>query len=211
MKAKPNTFLIIVGLLAYLLGLCNASAFYDPGTQRWLNRDPAAELGFRLLRQQKPAKFDISNFYRYVGNTPVDKNDPQGLAVWVCTQPANMWISGFRHAYFWDDKSKQSCERNESNAGNHDPPPLGQMGTERDPDHNPSCVKVEGSEGQEEQLMDCCQHRANAGRWSPLSNDCHNTLENCLNRTGLQMPFNPRVSLPLNNHIYQIYRNTDDF
>jgi hypothetical protein len=45
MKTKTNTLMMVVALLAYLVGLCNASAFYDPGAQRWLNRDPAGEKG----------------------------------------------------------------------------------------------------------------------------------------------------------------------
>jgi len=45
MKIKTNAVLIVVALLAYWVGLCHASAFYDPGAQRWLNRDPVGERG----------------------------------------------------------------------------------------------------------------------------------------------------------------------
>jgi RHS repeat-associated protein len=41
--------------------------FYDPATQRWLNRDPIGEEGG-------------VNLYGYVGNNPVDNVDPLGLS-----------------------------------------------------------------------------------------------------------------------------------
>ena len=41
--------------------------FYDPNTQRWLNRDPIGEKGGK-------------NLYRFVGNDPSDKADPLGLS-----------------------------------------------------------------------------------------------------------------------------------
>jgi hypothetical protein len=66
MKAKTNTLLIVVALLAYWLGLCNASAFYDPGTQRWLNRDPIGE-GAGI------------NVYEFVEDAPVGRFDKFGL------------------------------------------------------------------------------------------------------------------------------------
>jgi RHS repeat-associated protein len=41
--------------------------YYSPGMGRWLNRDPIAELGG-------------ANLYGYVGNDPVNRFDPRGLA-----------------------------------------------------------------------------------------------------------------------------------
>ena len=66
MKTKTNTVLAVVAFLAYWIGLCNASAFYDPGTQRWLNRDPIDEDGG-------------INLYRFVNNSPLGRFDPYGL------------------------------------------------------------------------------------------------------------------------------------
>ncbi len=58
--------LLVVVSLAYWAGLANASAFYDPGAQRWLNRDPIGERGGAYL-------------YAYVGNNPVSVVDLFGL------------------------------------------------------------------------------------------------------------------------------------
>ena len=66
MKAKTNTLLIVVALLAYWVSLCNASAFYDPGAQRWLNRDPIAERGGK-------------NIFEFVLNSPLFWFDAFGL------------------------------------------------------------------------------------------------------------------------------------
>lgn len=66
MKTKTNAVLMVVALLAFWVGLCNASAFYDPGTQRWLNRDPIEESG-------------SFNMFRFVANTPLNLVDAFGL------------------------------------------------------------------------------------------------------------------------------------
>lgn len=42
---KTNICLLILISLAYFSSLGKANAFYDPGTQRWLNRDPIGESG----------------------------------------------------------------------------------------------------------------------------------------------------------------------
>ena len=45
MKTRTNIVLLVLTILAYFSSLHSARAFYDPGTQRWLNRDPVEELG----------------------------------------------------------------------------------------------------------------------------------------------------------------------
>ena len=70
MKAKTNTVLMGVALLAYLVGLSNASAFYDPCMQRWLNRDPIGEKG-------------VLNLYGFTLNNPNTWVDPYGLST-IC-------------------------------------------------------------------------------------------------------------------------------
>lgn len=52
--------------LALLFAASTASAFYDPGTQRWLNRDPIEEL-------------DGINLYQPLKNSPASQYDPTGL------------------------------------------------------------------------------------------------------------------------------------
>jgi hypothetical protein len=96
MKAKTNSVLIAVALLAYWVGLCNASAFYDPCMQRWLNRDPIGELGFRRLRGERQVVTSSTrgrgkklnqalnepggpNLYGFVLNSPINYRDPLGL------------------------------------------------------------------------------------------------------------------------------------
>ena len=50
----------------WLLLVANASAFYDPGLQRWINRDPIEEEGG-------------INLYAFVDNDPLQQLDPWGL------------------------------------------------------------------------------------------------------------------------------------
>jgi RHS repeat-associated protein len=64
--------------------------FYDPNLQRWMNRDPIAELGFTLVsalrRTNRGVVGDGTNLYRFVANQPSDFIDPFGLAPWKSCQ-----------------------------------------------------------------------------------------------------------------------------
>lgn len=42
-------YMIYVNALVWLLSLANGGDFYDPGLQRWTNRDPIKEKGGRNL------------------------------------------------------------------------------------------------------------------------------------------------------------------
>ena len=57
--------------------------FYDPSLQRWVSRDPVAELGFgtlpRVRRSVGLAQGDRINEFRFVANRPTSNFDPLGL------------------------------------------------------------------------------------------------------------------------------------
>ena len=80
MKPKRSVGWIVVASLAYLVGLSNASAFYDPGAQRWLNRDPIGERGFVVLANKKNPLFSGEpNRYEFNVNNPISVFDLYGL------------------------------------------------------------------------------------------------------------------------------------
>ncbi len=54
--------------------------FYDASVQRWLNRDPIGDLGFRLLALKKGmAGLDELNLFAFVMNKSLNEIDPLGL------------------------------------------------------------------------------------------------------------------------------------
>jgi RHS repeat-associated protein len=57
---------------------------YNPAVGRWLNRDPIGELGGE-------------NIYAYVGNSPLDAIDPQGLDALVITGGLKSYTNPFGH------------------------------------------------------------------------------------------------------------------
>jgi hypothetical protein len=66
MKTQKKPLIVFLTLLAVLSVQHLASAYYDPGVQRWLNRDPMEEEGG-------------INLYGFVFNDSVDLADPDGL------------------------------------------------------------------------------------------------------------------------------------
>ena len=66
MKTRTNAVLVLLAILFYFNGIHTASAFYDPGVQRWLNRDPINEKGG-------------INLYGFVKNDPTTYIDIDGL------------------------------------------------------------------------------------------------------------------------------------
>ena len=67
MKTQIRLLLGFLTVLAMLSGPRLASAYYDPGVQRWINRDPIGELGG-------------VNLYTFVSNKPLALVDTFGLA-----------------------------------------------------------------------------------------------------------------------------------
>ena len=90
--------------MAYFSVLRTANAYYDPGTQRWLNRDPVEEIGFDQMRgiathlfkkalfetlladpSITPSLFfvtrsdDYNNVYLFIQNSPIGYVDLFGL------------------------------------------------------------------------------------------------------------------------------------
>jgi RHS repeat-associated protein len=69
--------------------------FYDPATQRWLNRDPIGEDGG-------------VNLYGYVGNNPVNFYDPYGFAIGDWWDARTWFNSGFTES--WSDSANSIGE-----------------------------------------------------------------------------------------------------
>jgi uncharacterized protein RhaS with RHS repeats len=76
LKCRLSASLAAALVSLMFLGIQEASAYYDPGVQRWINRDPIGEEGGR-------------NLYGYVENRPVDWIDAFGLkgAEDLCQKP----------------------------------------------------------------------------------------------------------------------------
>ena len=80
MKTRTNAVLVLLAPLFYFNGIHTASAFYDPGAQRWLNRDPIGEQGG-------------VNIYHFVLNNPIDNGDAMGLHPFTGTSDPEISIS----------------------------------------------------------------------------------------------------------------------
>jgi RHS repeat-associated protein len=80
MKTQMKPMIWLVALLALLSGPHLASAYYDPGVQRWINRDPVREPGFQAVkRPNRTIRGSGLNFYLFVQNAPNLYVDPEGL------------------------------------------------------------------------------------------------------------------------------------
>jgi hypothetical protein len=44
--------------------------------------------------------------------------------------------------------------------------------------------------------MTCCKNKANNGRWLPLFNDCHTSIDRCIEANGLMSPPHYRMDPP---------------
>jgi RHS repeat-associated protein len=89
--------------LMLLLSVTNlASAYYDPGAQRWLNRDSLGEQGFELMRRHPFLGHPgVPNSYLFVANNPLNRVDYLGLKDWWKVVEAGWWA--FEHALPGDE------------------------------------------------------------------------------------------------------------
>ena len=172
--------------------------FYDPNLQRWINRDPIKDRGFRRLRPLKKGR-TYRNSYLFA-LTPTGTIDPLGLTVWLCTRPVDSFPYVGVHAYLWDDRD--TFDDNENNPANHSCGNEGSCGhgssgndTSNPGDVGPDsgepgvhCAAVPGSDGNEDAIMDNCRQHANDGMWVPGINDCHNRADKCLKDSGYTPP-----------------------
>jgi hypothetical protein len=162
-------------------------------------------------RSITPANGDFVNLYSFVHNNGVDRIDPLGLKVWVCS----VETSGFpffglgTHAYFWDDrpgtldKNRECGMEGSSDFGGNT---SGNIGPSAGETANPwdgtgpkgltRCFAVDNSDGKEGAVMNCCFKTANVGPFIPVINDCHASVNNCLTKTGLKAPPHTRLMLP---------------
>lgn len=78
---KPRWLSTPLLLLMLLAGAPLAQAYYDPGIQRWINRDPISDTGFNRQRRggtSVPPRAVADN--SFVGNNPIMSVDPHGLS-----------------------------------------------------------------------------------------------------------------------------------
>ena len=185
--------------------------FYDPNLQRWVNRDPIDELGFRLLTLPSLDNwYDQGNSYRFVDNNPNVGIDAQGLTIYVYSRKTDWGVGN--HSYFYDNSPPpggcHSCGTSGSSGGGWsgssgsssgssssckipNPCPDGNEGGPNDPKSH--CIPIPGGG---ESIMDCCKQNANNGIYCPGLHDCHTSLNNCLKKNGLKPPHNPRFGPP---------------
>jgi len=78
---KTSWCLLKLSLLFISLWVCprTANAFYDPGIQRWVNRDPLGDAGTSARFQQQNAPDGYSNLFKFAQNHPQNASDAFGL------------------------------------------------------------------------------------------------------------------------------------
>ena len=170
------------GLPAFKLGLRFPGQYYDVemGTDYNYFRDFDPSIG-RYIESDPIGLRGGINTYAYVLANPLRWNDIRGLAIWLCNRQVTIAPYVGNHTYFWNDKNNQCCGRNQG----HDP--LTSC-SEKGPGGGDSCVKVPGTDGQEDNILGCCQRTANEGTWIPFKNDCHDSADRCLKRYGISNP-----------------------
>jgi len=88
MKTQMQPLPSALALLVLLSATNLASAYYDPGVQRWINRDPLSETGFEVRRGLGRVSAPLfvpagaRNNFLFVGNSPLSAADSEGLTQW---------------------------------------------------------------------------------------------------------------------------------
>jgi RHS repeat-associated protein len=80
MQTQVKPMIWFLTLLTLLSTPHLASAYYDPGVQRWINRDPRGEVGFEVTRGKVALpSANFINSYSFVRNEPTVLIDSFGL------------------------------------------------------------------------------------------------------------------------------------
>lgn len=83
MKSSLNRLVLFLSLML-MLATARVSAYYDPGVQRWINRDPINEPGFDVRDYPRSARASYYGYdFTFVRNAPVALVDSFGLKVWA--------------------------------------------------------------------------------------------------------------------------------
>ena len=135
--------------------------------------------------------YEGPDLYNYANQNPLTGIDPLGLAVLVCSRKAFQAQGGIgNHAYLWDDRPGTPPE--DRFCG------IGKAQSEAGPGTD-ACNYVPGSEGRENQAMECCQFmRRWSGIYVPFLNDCQTGLNRAMDCAGLESPGVPggRLGMP---------------
>ena len=173
--------------------------FYDPSTQRWLNRDPLGESAG-------------ANLFSFVGNSALERIDALGLKLWYCTTPTTMFGGIGRHGYVWNDDpsangdyKKQYCGQEGSSgtgsqgtqntgpvrgSGSGDYGDGGWGGTQSD-GRDVECTPIDGTDNDATNagVMQDCNDSIDNNPWiGPGIWDCHTSARKFLSKHGYNPP-----------------------
>lgn len=161
-----------------------AGGLYDTQTRlvRFGARDYDAEVGRWTAKDPILFNGGDTNLYGYVMNDPVNWIDSLGLKVYVCNRKTT-WGMG-NHAYIWNDQTNEGYGiQGSSISWNGHPPENGPS--------SDTCIAVEGSEGNEDKMMEYLKKNADNGLWVPFINDCHDAVEDAVESSGFEYPGAP--------------------
>ena len=146
--------------------------YYHPELQRFISQDPLSYAGGDM------------NLYGYTANNPINFRDPSGLTIYICVRRAKFPVGLVgNHEYLWNCIDGSCCGRG-SNESCSEKGPAGD-----------NCIPIPGSEGREDELMDCCR-KSNTGINVPPINDCFQDIDQCLDQTGIPNPGDPAGRFP---------------